>query len=93
MSSAAPDSRDSRTAVDKAMALLRAFGDEATTGVGVSELARRAELSKSSAFRLLASLQDKGAVDRAGNANRLGKLIQNLGTTQESDLHASLLDA
>lgn len=43
MSSAAPDSRDSRTAVDKAMALLRAFGDEATTGVGVSELARRAE--------------------------------------------------
>lgn len=93
MTSAAPDSRDSRTAVDKAIALLRAFGDEATTGVGVSELARRAELSKSTAFRLLASLQDNGAVDRAGNAYRLGKLIQDLGTTQESDLHASLRDA
>lgn len=89
-----PDStRDNRTAVDKAMALLRAFGDEATTGVGVSELARRAELSKSTAFRLLASLQSNGAVDRAGNAYRLGKLIQDLGTTQETDLHASLRDA
>ncbi|MGH3653570.1 IclR family transcriptional regulator [Glutamicibacter sp.] len=86
-------SRDNRTAVDKAMALLRAFEEEATTGVGVSELARRAELSKSTAFRLLASLQSNGAVDRAGNAYRLGKMIQNLGTTQESDLHARLRDA
>jgi len=86
-------SRDDRTAVDKAMALLQAFGDEATTGVGVSELARRAQLSKSTAFRLLASLQSNGAVDRAGNAYRLGKLIQDLGTTQETDLHASLRDA
>lgn len=75
------------------MALLRAFGEEATTGVGVSELARRAELSKSTAFRLLASLQSNDAVERAGNAYRLGKMIQNLGTTQESDLHARLRDA
>jgi|SRR5690606_19301960 len=85
--------RDNRTAVDKAMALLSAFGEEAATGVGVSELARRAELSKSTAFRLLASLQSNGAVERAGNAYRLGKMIQNLGTTQESDLHARLRDA
>ena len=93
MTSQDSGSRDTRTAVDKAMALLRAFGEEAATGVGVSELARRAELSKSTAFRLLASLQSNGAVDRAGNAYRLGKLIQDLGTTQESDLHARLRDA
>ncbi|MGP9607512.1 IclR family transcriptional regulator [Glutamicibacter sp. AOP38-B1-38] len=93
MSSNSASSRDNRTAVDKAMALLRAFGEEATTGVGVSELARRAELSKSTAFRLLASLQSNDAVERAGNAYRLGKMIQNLGTTQESDLHARLRDA
>ncbi|WP_286161210.1 IclR family transcriptional regulator [Arthrobacter sp. MYb213] len=93
MSSTSASSRDNRTAVDKAMALLRAFGEEATTGVGVSELARRAELSKSTAFRLLASLQSNDAVERAGNAYRLGKMIQNLGTTQESDLHARLRDA
>ena len=37
-------SRDTRTAVDKAMALLRAFGDEGSVGVGVSELARRCDL-------------------------------------------------
>lgn len=85
--------RDNRTAVDKAMDLLKAFGDEATTGVGVSELARRADLSKSTAFRVLASLQVNGAVQRAGNAYRLGKMIQDLGMTQESDLHARLRDA
>ncbi|MCW4465729.1 IclR family transcriptional regulator [Glutamicibacter sp. MNS18] len=85
--------RDNRTAVDKAMDLLKAFGEEATTGVGVSELARRADLSKSTAFRVLASLQANGAVQRAGNAYRLGKMIQDLGMTQESDLHARLRDA
>ncbi len=93
MTSQDPESRDSRTAVDKAMALLRAFGEQSATGVGVSELARRANLSKSTAFRLLASLQNNGAVDRAGNGYRLGKMIQELGMPKESDLHARLRDA
>ena len=57
--------RDQRTAVDKAMSLLNAFGDDALLGVGVSELARRADLSKSTAFRLLTMLQNNGAVERA----------------------------
>lgn len=76
--------RDPRTAVDKAMALLRAFGDEAQVGLGVSELARRAELSKSTAFRVLAILEGNGAVERAGTAFRLGPMIHNLGATPES---------
>ncbi|WP_271395594.1 helix-turn-helix domain-containing protein [Neomicrococcus lactis] len=48
------------------MALLNAFGEDALIGVGVSELARRADLSKSTAFRLLSLLQNNGAVERAG---------------------------
>ncbi|GHD05385.1 IclR family transcriptional regulator [Zhihengliuella salsuginis] len=85
--------RDERTAVDKAMSLLNSFGDDALVGVGVSELARRAELSKSTAFRLLSMLQRNGAVERAGNAYRLGKMIQNLGAPVESDLHGRMRDA
>ncbi|ROR55188.1 IclR family transcriptional regulator [Luteococcus japonicus] len=71
-------SRDSRTAVDKALALLDAFGEEHTTGVGVSELARRTNLSKSTAFRVLAMLERNGAVERAGIQYRLGPFVQRL---------------
>ena len=63
--------RDDRAAVDKAMALLNAFGNDALTGAGVSELARRADMSKSTAFRVLAMLQRNGAVETA-RATRTG---------------------
>lgn len=76
--------RDSRTAVDKALSLLVAFGPEAASGVGVSELARRSGLSKSTAFRVLAMLERNGAVERAGSQYRLGPLIQQLATPQLS---------
>lgn len=76
--------RDSRTAVDKALALLRAFGDEVTSGVGVSELARRTELSKSTAFRLLGILERNGAVERAGSNYRLGPMIHDLPTPESA---------
>lgn len=85
--------RDPRTAVDKAMSLLSAFGDEAYLGVGLSDLARRAGLSKSTAFRLLATLQANGAVERAGNAYRLGEMIQDLGQTSESEYQGWVRDA
>lgn len=84
--------RDDRTAVDKAMSLLNAFGQDSVGGVGVSELARRADLSKSTAFRLLGMLQRNGAVERAGNAYRLGKMILSLGDTQESAAHGRMRD-
>lgn len=70
--------RDSRTAVDKALSLLGAFGKDASSGVGVSELARRTQLSKSTAFRLLAVLEKNGAVERAGSNYRLGPLLNEL---------------
>ena len=68
--------RDDRNAIDKALALLNAFGDDANVGVGVSELARRTELSKSTAYRILTVLQRNGAVERAGSAYRLGRVVQ-----------------
>lgn len=68
--------RDERNAIDKALALLNAFGDDANVGVGVSELARRTDLSKSTAFRILTVLQRNGAVERAGSAYRLGRVVQ-----------------
>ena len=84
--------RDTRSAVDKAMALLAAFGDDSILGVGVSELARRSDLSKSTAFRLLGMLQRSGAVERAGNSYRLGPLIQQLSSTQEFTQQNALRD-
>ena len=65
-------SRDGRTAVDKALSLLLSFGLEGCDGLGVSELARRADMSKSTAFRLLGMLQRNGVVERIGSSYRLG---------------------
>jgi IclR family transcriptional regulator, KDG regulon repressor len=71
--------RDERAAVDKAICVLKAFGDDAHIGLGVTELARRARLSKSTAFRLLGMLERNGVVERAGSAYRLGRVMQELG--------------
>ena len=71
--------RDDRAAVDKAISVLRAFGEDAGTGIGVSELARRAGLSKSTTFRLLGMLERNAVVERAGTAYRLGPVIRELG--------------
>lgn len=83
-----PRARDARTAVDKAACVLRAFGQDANLGVGVSELARRTRLNKSTTFRLLAMLERNGFVERAGTAYRIGHVIQELGAlsiTQPQD--------
>ncbi|GCE44882.1 transcriptional regulator, IclR family [Rhodococcus wratislaviensis] len=73
--------RDGRAAVDKAMSLLASFGQDGATGVGVSELARRADLSKSTAFRVLAMLERNGVVERTGTDYRLGARLHDLGRT------------
>lgn len=86
--------RDSRTAVDKAISVISAFGQDAQLGVGVSELARRAGLSKSTTFRLLGMLERNGVVERAGVAYRLGPTIRDLGdqvSTREHDLIRDVL--
>jgi DNA-binding IclR family transcriptional regulator len=69
---------DTRTAVDKAISVVTAFGTDAHLGLGVSELARRAGVSKSTTFRLLGILERNGVVERVGGAYRLGRVIQEL---------------
>jgi IclR family transcriptional regulator, KDG regulon repressor len=73
-------------AVSKALELLNAFngvGEEC----GVSELARRAELPKSTTHRLLAQLTQSGWVIRVGNRYRLSLHVYELGNrTLEPDL-------
>ena len=66
MSDTMTTERDDRAAIDKAFSLLTCFGEQAASGVGVSELARRASLSKSTAFRVLQLLERNGVVERIG---------------------------
>lgn len=84
---AAARNRDTRSAVDKAVCLMRAFGEDAHVGVGVSELARRSELSKSTTFRLLTTLERNGVVERVGTAYRLGGMFDELSANRLSPLH------
>ncbi|MEU9448918.1 IclR family transcriptional regulator [Streptomyces sp. NPDC048277] len=74
----APD-RESATAVDKALVLLKSLA-ELDGEVGVSELARRTRLTKSTAFRLLGILQRNDLVERVGSGYRLGTQLFDIGT-------------
>jgi IclR family transcriptional regulator, KDG regulon repressor len=65
------------TSVGKAMALLTAF--DRSTPIGVSELARKADLPKSTAFRLLAILEQFHLVERVESRYRLGTKLFELG--------------
>ncbi|MEV7091195.1 IclR family transcriptional regulator [Streptomyces sp. NPDC093085] len=71
--------RDDRASVDKAISLLAALGDGTSREVGVSELARRAHLSKSTAHRVLGLLERNGVVERVGTDYRLGERLHRLG--------------
>jgi IclR family KDG regulon transcriptional repressor len=84
--------RDERTSVDKAASVLKAFGKDANIGVGVSELARRAGLSKSTTFRLLGMLEGNGFVERAGTAYRLGRALLQLGAQTSAQEHELVRD-
>ncbi|MGY1820999.1 IclR family transcriptional regulator [Geodermatophilus sp. SYSU D00079] len=66
------------TSVSKALQLLDAFR-LAGPSLGVSELARRAGVPKSTAFRLLAYLEQGGYVERTGTDYRLGWRLFELG--------------
>lgn len=84
--------RDDRAAIDKAFSLLVAFGDEASTGLGVSELARRTSLSKSTAFRVLGMLERNAMVERVGTSYRLGSRLHELGRAVYAPGHDRLRD-
>lgn len=89
---AAEPTRDDRAAVDKAISLLVAFGEQGSTSVGVSELARRAALSKSTAFRVLGILERNGVVERIGTGYRLGARLHQLGRAVYAPEHDRLRD-
>lgn len=78
--------------MDKAISLLISFGPQAATGVGVSELARRAALSKSTAFRVLQMLERNGVVERVGRDYRLGSRLHELGRAVYSPDHDRIRD-
>src|SRR6185437_2382018 len=59
--------RDDRAAIDKAFSLLSTLGEHSASPLGVSELARRTQLSKSTAFRVLGMLDRNAMVERAPN--------------------------
>lgn len=67
------------TSVAKALQLLSAFR-RASTDLTLTELARRAELPKSTAFRLLGELEQAGFVSRNGTKYRLGVSLFELGS-------------
>jgi DNA-binding IclR family transcriptional regulator len=85
--------RDERTAVDKAIDVLKAFGSDAHLGIGVSELSRRTGLSKSTTFRVLRMLEHNGVVERAGTAYRLGRLVEELGAPAVASTQDAVRDA
>ena len=64
--------------VSKALLLLDSFHD-ADTELGVSELARRAGVPKSTAFRLLVHLEESGYLERVDRSYRLGWRLFELG--------------
>lgn len=67
------------TSVGKALRLLAAFRG-ITPPIGVSELARRSGLPKSTTFRFLADLEEVGFVEREGSDYKLGISLFELGS-------------
>lgn len=74
------DDQHTTPSVMKALLLLDAFRGAGPT-VGVSEIARRAGVSKSTAFRLLAHLERGGYVERHGTDYCLGRHLFELGNS------------
>lgn len=66
------------TSVQKALAVLEAFRGPGSV-LGVTEVARRGELSKSTAHRMLALLVEQGYVEREGSRYALGPKLFELG--------------
>ncbi|MPY55958.1 IclR family transcriptional regulator [Streptomyces spongiae] len=77
-SPAQADESDRQTAVDKALMLLKSLA-ELDGEIGVSELARRTRLTKSTTFRLLGILHRNDLVERAGSDYRLSPMLFDIG--------------
>ena len=86
----APVEAESRTAVEKACGLLAAFRHDPDGIVGVSELARRSGLSKSTPFRQLTILERAAMVERVGRGYRIGRSLKALARGALEHQHATL---
>jgi IclR family transcriptional regulator, KDG regulon repressor len=88
------ESRALLASVRNAARVLRAFS-HADQALGVTELARRLELTKSTTHRLVATLEVERLLerDRATGKYRLGLALYELGTTvtEHLDLHQAVL--
>lgn len=84
VSVSATSTRDERAAIDKAFSLLQVLHEAGPDGAGVSALARRSDLSKSTAFRVLSRLEHNGAVERVGTSYRIGSAIRRLGRSEHT---------
>lgn len=69
------------TSVGKALAILNAFLGTTNTVLGVTEIARRADVAKSTAHRLLTLLEGHGLVERTAAGWLLGTHLFRLGNT------------
>ena len=76
------DWTESVSVLDRVTAVLEAFG-ETDEGLGVSELARRANLPKSTVSRIAADLVGQRFLDRDGDMLYLGVRLFELGQTVE----------
>lgn len=68
---------ETRTAVEKAFALLEAWTHRDET-IGVSELARRTGLPKTTSHRLLGVLESAGIVERSARCYRIGERLRGI---------------
>lgn len=87
---AVDSSEEPSSSISKVLAILDTFSG-LDTAIGVSEVARRADLSKSTAFRLLRALVRDGYVERCGVSdyrltNRLFELGQHVWHCQPNNL-------
>lgn len=80
------------TSVGKALSVLEAFGSHGNL-LGVTEVASRTGVSKSSAHRLLSVLVEHGYVERQDGHYRLGKAVSALGQTASQDVVDELRSA
>jgi IclR family acetate operon transcriptional repressor len=84
------DWTDSVSVLDRVTAVFDAFGDQ-DEGLGVSELARRANIPKSTVSRIAADLVDQRLLDREGDKFYLGVRLFELWQTVEHPRRLRLL--
>jgi len=87
------DEAGALSSVAKAFRILESFEQDSLTGIGVSALARRAQLPKTTTYRLLQELEAVGAVERLGRVYRIGSVIHGLGAPKDESLHITLREA